>query len=324
MKAIVVTETTGLDSLTLSEFPKPAVRPRGLIVEIKTAALNFPDILQPRGLYQDQPDLPFVLGLEFSGVVRETGSECRRLKVGDRIVGMGQGALGQYSSVREQMCFRLPDSLSYDIGAAIPLAGGTAMYGLKYCGHLMPGETLVVLGAAGGTGNYAVQIGKALGARVIAVCSSEEKMKSATAAGADVVVNYTVEDLNERLKELTDNKGVDVVYDPVGGDLFDICSRRMARGGRILIVGFASGRIPELGVNMPLIKSYAVLGANWSTTAWYEPEISTNVMNDLFRLCEQGHVKPSIDRTFPLEQAKAALTRLENQQAIGKTLIHVS
>ncbi|MCC3303703.1 NADPH:quinone oxidoreductase family protein [Sneathiella sp. HT1-7] len=324
MKAIVVSEITGLDGLKLSEFPKPTVRRRGLIVEVNTAALNFPDVLQPRGLYQDQPELPFVLGLEFSGIVRETGEGCQRLKAGDRIVGMGQGALGQFASVREQMCFKLPDSIPFDTGAAIPLAGGTAMYGLKYCGQLKEGETLVVLGAAGGTGNYAVQIGKALGARVIAVCSSKEKMHSATVAGADEVVNYTEEDLNERLKELTDNNGVDVVYDPVGGDLFGICSRRMARGGRMLIVGFASGRIPELGVNMPLIKSYSVMGANWSTTAWHEPEISNKVMTDLFDLCVQGHVKPAIDRTFPLKQAKTALARLENQQAIGKTLIQVS
>jgi NADPH2:quinone reductase len=324
MKAIVVSETTGLDGLHLSEFPKPAVRPRGLIVEIKTAALNFPDVLQPKGLYQDQPELPFVLGLEFSGIVQDAGADCHRLKAGDRVVGMGQGALGQFSSVREQMCFKLPDSISFDIGAAIPLAGGTAMYGLKYCGHLMEGETLVVLGAAGGTGNFAVQIGKALGAHVIAVCSSEEKIKSARKAGADVAINYKKEDLNQRLKELTDNKGVDVVYDPVGGDLFGICSRRMARGGRMLIVGFASGRIPDLGVNMPLIKSYAVLGANWSTTAWHRPDISNKVMNDLFELCEQGRVIPAIDRVFPLENAKAALSRLENQQAIGKTLIHIN
>ena len=365
MKAIVVSDTNGLESLQLTDFPLPVVRPRGVIVEIRTAALNFPDILQPSGLYQDQPELPFVLGLEFSGVVKDVGAECQRLKPGDRVVGMGQGALGQFSSAREHMCFKLPDGISHELGAAIPLAGGTAMYGLKYCGQLAPGETLVVLGAAGGTGNaslrrlsptairqhrplpmgggavrgtgpaeplgaaggtgnYAVQIGKALGARVIAVCSSPEKMQSATAAGADVVINYREENLKERLKELTDDKGVDVVYDPVGGDLFDICSRRMAIGGRMLIVGFASGRISELGVNMPLIKSYAVLGVNWSLTAWHRPEISSRVMTDLFDLCERDQVRPVIDKVFPLNEAKAALARLENQQAIGKTLIQVS
>ncbi|MCF8466095.1 MAG: NADPH:quinone oxidoreductase family protein [Sneathiella sp.] len=323
MKAIVVSDTKGLESLQLTDFPLPDVRPRGVIVEIRIAALNFPDVLQPSGLYQDQPELPFVLGLEFSGIVREAGEECRLLKTGDRVVGMGQGALGQFSSAREQMCFKLPDCMPHDLGAAIPLAGGTAMYGLKYCGQLVAGETLVVLGAAGGTGNYAVQIGKALGARVVAVCSSPEKMRSAMAAGADVVINYRVEDLKERLRELTDDKGVDVVYDPVGGDLFDICARRMAIGGRILIVGFASGRIPDLGVNMPLIKSYAVLGVNWSLTAWHRPEISSRVMADLFDLCERGLVRPVIDKVYPLEEAKAALARLENQQAIGKTLIQV-
>ncbi|MFC4271952.1 zinc-binding dehydrogenase [Sneathiella chungangensis] len=323
MKAIVVNGTAGLDGLQLCEFPKPTVRPRGLIVEIKTAALNFPDILQPKGLYQDQPEPPFVLGLEFSGIVREAGEDCKRLKVGDRVVGMGQGALGQFSSVREQMCFLLPENLSHDLGAAVPLAGGTAMYGLKYCGRLREGETLVVLGAAGGTGNYAVQIGKALGARVIAVCSSEEKMQSAREVGADIAINYRQEDLAERLKELTDNRGVDVIYDPVGGELFDICSRRLAIGGRLLIVGFASGTIPDLRMNMPLIKSYGVLGVNWSLTAWRRPEISNLVMADLFDLCERGLVRPVIDKVFPLHHARAALARLENQQAIGKTLVHV-
>lgn len=323
MKAIVVNDLSGLKGLKLQDFPEPTVRPRGVVVEIKTAALNFPDVLQPKGLYQDQPDLPFVLGLEFSGIVREAGADCRRLKAGDRIVGMGQGALGEYGSAREQMCFKLPDSLSHDVGAAIPLAGGTAMYGLRYCGRLAAGETLVVLGAAGGTGNYAVQIGKALGARVIAVCSSSEKIRSALESGADVAINYREENLGERLKELTDNRGVDVVYDPVGGDLFDICSRRMAIGGRLLIVGFASGRIPDLGVNMPLIKSYSVVGTNWSLTAWNRPDISMRVMEELFTLCEQGKVRPAIDKVFPLAQAKAALSRLESQQAIGKTLVHV-
>ena len=323
MKAIVVNDLSGLDGVRLQDFPKPMIRPRGVIVEVKTAALNFPDVLQPKGLYQDQPDTPFVLGLEFSGVVQETGTDCRQLKVGDRIVGMGQGALGEYSSAREQMCFKLPDSLSHDLGAAIPLAGGTAMYGLRYCVQLAAGETLVVLGAAGGTGNYAVQIGKALGARVIAVCSSVEKVRSVLEAGADVAINYREEDLGERLKELTDNRGVDVVYDPVGGDLFDICSRRMAMGGRLLIVGFASGRIPDLGVNMPLIKSYSVVGTNWSLTAWNRPDISMLVMEELFTLCERGLVRPTIDKIFPLDQAKMALSRLESREAIGKTLVQV-
>ncbi|MEX1036881.1 MAG: zinc-binding dehydrogenase [Sneathiella sp.] len=178
-------------------------------------------------------------------------------------------------------------------------------------------------GRRGGTGNYAVQIGKALGARVIAVCSSAEKIRSSIAAGADIAINYRKEDLSERLKELTDNRGADVVYDPVGGDLFDICSRRMAIGGRLLVVGFASGRIPDLGVNMPLIKSYSVIGVNWSLTAWNRPEISTCVMKELFALCEEGLVRPAIDKMFPLEQAKIALSRLESQQAIGKTLVQV-
>ena len=148
-------------------------------------------------------------------------------------------------------------------------------------------------------------------------------MHSVLEAGADVAINYREEDLGERLKELTDNRGVDVVYDPVGGDLFDICSRRMAIGGRLLVVGFASGRIPDLGVNMPLIKSYSVVGTNWSLTAWNRPEISMRVMEELFILCEQGQVRPAIDKAFPLEQAKAALIRLESQQAIGKTLVNI-
>ncbi|MCR9212324.1 MAG: NADPH:quinone oxidoreductase family protein [Proteobacteria bacterium] len=324
MRAIVCTKIGGLQDLKIMEFAKPTLRPRGVIVKVEYAALNFPDILQPKGIYQDIPDPPFVLGLEFSGTVVEVGAECKRLKVGDRVVGMGQGAFGEYLSAREQMCFSLPAEIDFKTGASLPLSGGTALLGLQHYGRLAEGENLIVLGATGGTGLYAVQIGKALGANVIAVSSVAEKSRVAWAKfGADHVVNLSNEVLSDRIGEITSGKGGDVVYDPVGGDLFDICCKNMAMDGRLLSVGFASGKVPSLRANMALLRSIALIGVNWSGIAWHRPEISHPTMEILFDLVTTKKITPPINRVITLEDTMKALYQMDQRQSIGKTVVKV-
>ncbi len=324
MRALICNGTDGLQDLKIGEIAEPKLRPRGVIVKVAYAGMNFPDILQPKGMYQNIPALPFVSGLEFSGTVVEVGDECKRLKVGDRITGMGQGAYGEFLSAREQMCFSLPDGIDFETGAALPLSGGTAMLGLQHCGRLQAGETLIVLGATGGTGLFAVQIGKALGAKVVAVCSITEKSRIAWAKfGADHVINLSSEDLSDRIMEITSGKGGDVVYDPVGGDLFDICSKHLAMDGRLLSVGFASGRVPSLKANMALLKSIALIGVNWSEVAWHRPDISHPIMEKLFKLVLTEKITPPVNRLIPLEDTRRALHQMEQRRSIGKTVVRI-
>ncbi|BFM15746.1 hypothetical protein R50073_19290 [Maricurvus nonylphenolicus] len=229
MKAVVC-EKSGPDGYAqFRDFPRPekAVG-HEVLIDTKNMSLNFPDPLQIQGLYQFQPPVPFVLGMEFSGIVRDVGDKVTRFKVGDRVVSLGMGAFAEQNKAEEQYCFALPDDISFEQGCLAPLAAGTALYGLKYRGSLVAGETVAVTGAAGGTGLAAVQLAKALGATVIAICSSKEKCDLASRVGADHALNYTELDISEEVKSLTGGKGVDVVYDTVGGELFDKLSRRMA------------------------------------------------------------------------------------------------
>lgn len=325
MKAVICNGTDGLQALKIGDAPEPVLRARGVIVKVEYAGMNFPDILQPKGLYQDMPPFPFVSGLEFAGTVMEVGSDCTRLKVGDRVAGMGQGAYGEYLSAREQMCFSLPDEIDFKTGAALPLSGGTAMLGLRHCGRLQAGEDLVVLGATGGTGLYAVQIGQAMDANVIAVTSVAEKSRFAwTRFGADHVVNLSNEDLPDRVREITTGKGADVVYDPVGGDLFDICCKQLAMDGRLLSVGFASGRIPSVRANVALLRSIAVIGVNWSGVAWHRPDIAHPIMEELFGLVLASKITPPVNRVVPLEGTMRALYQMEQRQSIGKTVVKIA
>lgn len=323
MKAIVCDVFGPVEKLDYREVENPKPASDEVLVNIRAAGVNFPDGLLVQGLYQVKPECPFTPGNEFAGEVAGLGEGVTQYKVGDKVIGLSTN-FGAYA---EQICcpaerlMPMPSSMDFAEASALVLATGTAHHALRQRARLQPGETLLVLGAAGGTGTAAVQIGKAMGARVIAGCSSDEKLAHAQHNGADELINYSTEDLKTRVRELTKGKGVDVVYDPVGGELFDICARSMAPNGRLLVIGFASGTIPSLPVNLALVKEYAVVGVFWGTFTRREPDVFAQNMKELYSWYEQGKVSLHIDDSLPLSQASQALERVLSRQVKGKVVL---
>ncbi|MBK6962179.1 MAG: NADPH:quinone oxidoreductase family protein [Gammaproteobacteria bacterium] len=323
MKALVCEAYGPVENLVYRDMPDPVPGAGEIRVAIEAIGVNFPDGLLVEGKYQAKPQVPFMPGGEFAGQVAALGPGASGFAVGDRVLGwnVGRGAYAEQIAVPAGELFPLPASMSMDQGAALLCATATAHHALRQRGRLQAGEILVVLGAAGGTGIAAVQIGKAIGARVIAVCSSDEKIAFAKAQGADEGINYSREDLNQAIKRLTDGRGADVVYDAVGGDAFDACSRAMAWDGRLLIVGFASGRIPTLPVNLTLVKGYSVIGVFWGAFTQREPAAYAANMRELFAWFEQGKVVPVIDRVFKLADGVKAIQYVTGRGARGKVVI---
>ncbi|TAL09730.1 MAG: NADPH:quinone oxidoreductase family protein [Porticoccaceae bacterium] len=323
MKALVCEAYGPVENLVYRDMPDPVPGVGEIRVAIEAIGVNFPDGLLVEGKYQAKPQVPFMPGGEFAGQVAALGPGASGFAVGDRVLGwnVGRGAYAEQIAVPAGELFPLPASMSMDQGAALLCATATAHHALRQRGRLQAGETLVVLGAAGGTGIAAVQIGKAIGARVIAVCSSDEKIAFAKAQGADEGINYSRDDLNQAIKTLTDGRGADVVYDAVGGDAFDACSRAMAWDGRLLIVGFASGRIPTLPVNLTLVKGYSVIGVFWGAFTQREPAAYAANMRELFAWFEQGKVVPVIDRVFKLADGVKAIQYVTGRGARGKVVI---
>ncbi|MBK8133284.1 MAG: NADPH:quinone oxidoreductase family protein [Gammaproteobacteria bacterium] len=323
MKALVCEAYGPVENLVYRDMPDPVPGAGEIRVVIEAIGVNFPDGLLVEGKYQAKPQVPFMPGGEFAGQVAALGPGASGFAVGDRVLGwnVGRGAYAEQIAVPAGELFPLPASMSMDQGAALLCATATAHHALRQRGRLQAGETLVVLGAAGGTGIAAVQIGKAIGARVIAVCSSDEKIAFAKAQGADEGINYSREDLNQAIKRLTDGRGADVVYDAVGGDAFDACSRAMAWDGRLLIIGFASGRIPTLPVNLTLVKGYSVIGVFWGAFTQREPAAYAANMRELFAWFEQGKVVPVIDRVFALADGVKAIQYVTGRGARGKVVI---
>ncbi|MBI2782944.1 MAG: NADPH:quinone oxidoreductase family protein [Gammaproteobacteria bacterium] len=323
MKALVCEAYGPVENLVYRDMPDPVPGAGEIRVAIEAIGVNFPDGLLVEGKYQAKPQVPFMPGGEFAGQVAALGPGASGFAVGDRVLGwnVGRGAYAEQIAVPAGELFPLPASMSMDQGAALLCATATAHHALRQRGRLQAGETLVVLGAAGGTGIAAVQIGKAIGARVIAVCSSDEKIAFAKTQGADEGINYSRDDLNQAIKTLTDGRGADVVYDAVGGDAFDACSRAMAWDGRLLIVGFASGRIPTLPVNLTLVKGYSVIGVFWGAFTQREPAAYAANMRELFAWFEQGKVVPVIDRVFKLADGVKAIQYVTGRGARGKVVI---
>tara|TARA_R110001592_G_scaffold300329_1_gene571500 strand:- start:14571 stop:15605 length:1035 start_codon:yes stop_codon:yes gene_type:complete len=327
MKAIVCEEFGPIDSLNYKEIDLPEPGKGEVRVKVKATGVNFPDGLLVQGLYQVKPERPFIPGMEFCGEVEALGEGVKHLKMGQRLICTSQsyGGFAEQAIVNSRMVMPIPDSVSdimSDVDAAnLMCAHGTAHHALKQRAQLKKGETLVVLGAAGGTGLAAVQIGKALGAKVIAVCSSEEKLAIAKENGADELINYSTGDLKEAIKAATGGKGANVVYDPVGGDAFDSCSRAMARNGRLLVVGFASGRIPSLPVNLTLVKEYSVIGVFWGSFVMHEPMIFLQNMQELFAWYKDKQVSLVIDEVFPLSKTHDALAKVLNRKVKGKVVV---
>lgn len=320
MKAIIARDFAPLDKLEYADWPEPEAKGDAVVIEADAIGVNYPDGLLVQGLYQMRPGTPFVPGMEVSGKVSAVGEKVRGVKPGDRVAAlMTYGAYAEKVAVPEATVMKLPDGISDEDACALMCGYGTAHHALKQRGELKPGETLCVLGASGATGVAAVQIGKAMGAKVIGVASSEEKRRIARQAGADIVIGY--ENLKDELKRLTDGKGVDVAFDPVGGDAFDALSRSMGWKGRLLIIGFASGTIPKFPVNLALVKGFSLVGVFWGSFTRQEPAVYAENMKELIGWHMAGKVKPVIEGTYPLSEAPEVLKRVLGRGATGKLIL---
>lgn len=322
MKALVCSALSGLEGLKAGELPDPAPGPKQVLIDVKAAAANFPDVLMTEGKYQFKPPLPFAPGCELSGVVSAVGGEVSHLKVGDHVLAIvPHGAFAQQAVADVARVVPLPPGTDLEAAAAFLFTYGTSHHALKDRAQLKAGETLLVLGAAGGVGLAAVELGKKAGARVIAAASSPEKLEVCRSRGADEVINYTSEDLRERIKALTDNRGVDVVYDPVGGAYTEPALRSMAWRGRYLVVGFANGEIPKIPLNLALLKGCSIVGVFWGDFTRKEAEANRRNTEELVGWLAQGQLKPFISARYPLERAAEALKDVKERRVMGKALV---
>ncbi len=320
MKAVLCTAYGPIDGLIYTELPEPEATGSQVVIKAKAVGVNYPDGLLVQGLYQAKPELPFIPGMEMAGTVESVGPEVKHLRPGMRVVATaGTGAFVQKGIFAEAQCIPLPDDISDADACALMCGFGTSHHALKQRGLLKPGETLVVAGAAGATGLAAVEIGKALGANVIAIASTDAKRDAARAAGADHVIGY--DNLKDALRELAGKKGVDVVFDPVGGDTFDTLVRTMGRHGRYLVVGFAAGRIPQLSVNLALVKEFCLVGVFWGAFTQHEPAVYAENVRELFGWHRDGKVKPLISARRPLSEAPQVLTQLMERGVSGKIVL---
>ncbi len=325
MRALVCAELGPGDGEKLSleaDWPTPELGEHEVLINVKAAGLNFPDVLIIQGKYQFQPELPFIPGGEFSGVVEAVGDKVTRYKPGDEVISMGSvGGFCEQASAHEMAVFPKPSALSFEEAAGIAITYFTSYYALKQRAQLQAGETLLVLGAAGGVGTTAVELGKLMGAKVIAAASSDEKLETCKALGADEVINYSEQPLKEAIKELTDGKGVDVVYDPVGGDFSEQALRGMAWNGRFLVIGFAAGPIPSVPLNLTLLKGCSIVGVFWGRFTGEEPEVNLANIKELWELFEAGKLKPVVTDCFPIEQFREAFTCMTERRARGKVIL---
>ncbi|MDD2049462.1 NADPH:quinone oxidoreductase family protein [Pseudomonas putida] len=322
MKAVLCKTLGPAQGLVLEEVASPIPKKNEILLDVHAAGVNFPDTLIIEGKYQFQPPLPFSPGGEAAGVISAVGEKVTDLKVGDRVMALtGWGSFAEQVAVPGYNVLPIPEQMDFTHAAAFGMTYGTSMHALQQRGQLKAGETLLVLGASGGVGLAAVEIGKAMGARVIAAASSAEKLAVAKAAGADELINYSEHSLKDEIKRLTAGNGVDVIYDPVGGDLFDQAVRGIAWNGRLLVVGFASGRIPQLPVNLALLKGAAVLGVFWGAFAQRQPADNAANFKQLFAWYAEGKLKPLVSQTFPLAEAGAAIDLLGQRKALGKLVV---
>ncbi|WP_312141471.1 NADPH:quinone oxidoreductase family protein [Stutzerimonas nitrititolerans] len=325
MKAVLCKAFGPAENLVVEDLDSPRIKKGEVLLDVHAAGVNFPDTLIIEGKYQFKPPFPFSPGGEAAGVVAAVGEKISHLKVGDRVMALtGWGSFAEQVAVSGQNVLPIPAEMDFTTAAAFSMTYGTSMHALKQRANLQPGETLLVLGASGGVGLAAVEIGKAMGARVIAAASTNEKLEIARKAGADELINYSEASLRERLKELTDGQGVDVIYDPVGGKLFEEAFRSIAWNGRMLVVGFAAGgEIPALPANLPLLKGAALIGVFWGAFAQRQPQDNAANFKQLFAWYAEGKLKPLVSQTFALEQAAEAIDTLGKRKAVGKLVVKV-
>lgn len=323
MRAMVATKWGEPTDLRLMELPDPEPGPRQVAINVHASACNFFDILMVQGKYQVRPPLPFSPGGEVAGVVRAVGPGVERIAPGDRVFAMlGWGGYASVALAPADAVYRMPDSMSFEHGAAFGVVYQTSYFGLVYRAQLQPGETLLVHAAAGGVGLAAVQIGRALGARVLATAGSATKLDIARQHGAEEAYDYSNPDWVERVKAATGGRGADVIYDPLGGDIFDLSTKCVAFSGRLLVIGFASGRIPSIQANRILLKNISVVGLHWGAYRLHDPARISEAMSALFELYTQGKLQPVISSTWPLTEAPAALAEIASRRSVGKVLLH--
>lgn len=322
MKALVCKEYGPPEKLVIEEKPDPIPADDEVLVDIKAAGINFPDVLVIAGTYQVKVPPPFVPGNEAAGIVEAVGAEVSRFKPGDRvIVTPPSGGFAEKCVAAEKLCLPLPDSLSFEQGAGFTVTYATTYHAYRQCTQLKPGETVLVLGAAGGVGITAVEIAKSLGAKVIAAASSEEKLAFAREAGADEAINYSLASLREAVKELTKGRGVDVVYDPVGGELAQQALRSLAWQGRYLVIGFACGEIPNFPANIALLKEASIIGVWWGTWSSLNPRDSLQNMAELAAMVEQDKLNPRVTESYPLKHYMDAFNTITERRARGKVVL---
>lgn len=322
MHAWLCENPIGVDALQWKELPTPQPKSGEVLIEIKAASLNFPDLLIVQGKYQVKPPVPFVPGSEYAGVIAAVGEGVTQLKVGQSVACLsGTGGFATHTIAPAALCMPLPPGFPHVDAAAFIMIYATSYHALVDRAQLKAGETVLVLGAAGGVGTSAIQVAKAMGARVIAAASTDEKCELCKSIGADATINYSRQDLREAIKELTGGKGPDVIYDPVGGDLAEPALRSIAWRGRYLIIGFAAGPIPALPLNLPLLKGASLVGVFWGSFAKHEPQANAAMLAELARWYGQGKIKPVIDRTMPMAELKAAYERMGSRQVKGKLVM---
>ena len=332
MKSLQCVELGPPDKLQIKEVSDPQIISDHVIIENKAASVNFPDVLMIQGLYQFQPELPFSPGGECSGTIVSIGENVEDLKVGDRVFAMtGLGAFSEKILASKNSVVKIPDSMSFETAAALPMTYGTSLYALKQRADLKEGETLLVLGAAGGVGLATVELGKAMGAKVIAAASTQEKVDLCLKHGADEGFIYPTGDLNRdqqkefssKIKELTGGLGANVVYDPVGDKYSEPCIRATAWDGRYLVIGFAAGEIPKIPINLALLKGMKIVGVFWGAWVGMFPEENKKNFLELFDLHSQEKIKPEVSDSFPLEEGAKAIAHLKDRKAKGKVIIKI-
>jgi len=322
MKAVLCKQYGPPSSLVVEEVAAPVPGEGQVLVEVHAAGVNFPDSLIIQGKYQFKPQLPFSPGAEVAGIVKAVGPGVSGLRTGERVIAATTwGGYAQQVLAQTERVIRMPEGMDFETAAGFMIAYGTSHHALKDRGELKPGETVLVLGAAGGVGLAAVEIAKAMGARVIAAASSDEKLAVCSEHGADATINYTTQDLRERIKSLTDGRGVDVVYDPVGGALSEPALRSMAWRGRFLVVGFAAGPIPNIPLNLTLLKGCSIVGVFWGAFVRNEPARNEEEMRELVGWVREGKLRPRISGVYPLERCAEALQRVMDREVTGKFVL---
>ena len=322
MRAVVCRELSGPQSLTLDDLPAPRPGPGEVAIAVAAAGVNFADTLMVTGKYQEKPPLPFTPGLEIAGTVTALGAGVTNVAPGDRVIGLvDRGGFAEVALARAGEVFPIPDAMDFDIAAGFPITYGTAHGGLVWRADLKPGETLLVHGAAGGTGLAAVEVGKALGAEVIATAGGPEKLEIAGAHGAGQLIDYRNEDIRDRVKALTGGRGADVVFDPVGGEVFLASLRAVAWGGRLLVIGFAAGKVPEIPANLLLVKNLAVFGLYWGAYRQKAPDLLRRPFETLTGWYAEGRLKPLVSHRLDLAEAGRALDLLLTRKATGKVVL---